>query len=130
MTNNELTESLRNCEKNVLAGGFLVLLILLSVWLYTEKFYFSGILGYYLGSLSFVVLIEGFLALEKAPTWLRIPTVVLSNLKLFFLALVIYGLYRLGCSVTEIVLGIIASQLVVVIMVVWLYFKRKAASKA
>ncbi len=130
MTREELTEKLRRAEYNVLTAGLLVALALLFVWLKTEKFYFSSILGYYLGCLSFVVLIEGFLALEKAPTWLRIPTLVLSNLKLFLLLLLVYGLHRLGFSVIEVASGIFASQLVVVFMIVRLYCNRNAARQA
>ncbi len=130
MTREELTEKLRRGEYNVLATGILVAVVLLFIWLYTEKFYFSTILGYYLGCLSFVILIEGFLALEKAPTWLKIPTVVLSNLKLFLLLLLVYGLYRLGFSVIEVASGIFVSQLAVVFMVVRLYRNRNAAGQA
>ncbi len=130
MTREELTEKLRRSEYNVLTTGILVAVVLLFIWLYTEKFYFSTILGYYLGCLSFVVLIEGFLALEKAPTWLKIPAVVLSNLKLFLLLLLVYGLYRLGFSVIEVASGIFVSQLAVVFMVVRLYCNRNAAGQA
>ncbi len=130
MTSEELTKKLRHSEFTILIAGIAVALVLLFIWFKTEKFYFSAFLGYYLGCLSFIILVEGFLALEKAPTWLRIPTLVLSNLKLFLLLLLVYGLHRLGFSVIEVASGIFASQLVVVFMIVRLYCNRNAARQA
>ena len=94
-----------------MALGLLAFAILALVWLKTGRFHFSAIIGYLLGSLSFAVLVEGFVALEKAPAWFNVPALIFSNLKLLFLALLVYVLHLLGFSVVEIIIGIFVSQL-------------------
>jgi hypothetical protein len=113
-----------------MASGLAGLAVLLVLWLQTGKFYYSSLIGYYLGSLSFVVLIEGFVALEKAPAWFNVPALIFSNLKLLFIGLLVFVLSRLGFSVVEIVIGIFISQLAVLFsVVVTIYINHQTADK-
>ncbi len=124
----ELTTNLRSCERWVMTAGLGAAFVLLLLWLQSGKFYYSALIGYYLGSLSFVVLIEGFMALEKAPAWLNVPALIFSNLKLLFLGLLVFVLSRLGFSVGQIVIGIVISQLAVLFSALtMLYINHKGA---
>ncbi len=122
MNATELRTKLRRCERNVLLLGLPAILALLVAWLRSGAFYYSAIIGYYLGSISFIVLIEGFVVLEKAPAWANVPALVFSNLKLLFIAMLVFVLSRLGVSVTQMVLGIFASQLAVLATVLWVLY--------
>jgi len=80
----------------VLLLGLLAMLPLLVAWLQSGIFYYSAIIGYYLGSISFIVLVEGFVVLEKAPAWANVPALVFSNLKLLFIAILVFVPRGLG----------------------------------
>ncbi len=111
-----------------MALGLAAIAILAVIWLKTARFHVSALIGYLLGSLSFVVLVEGFVALEKAPAWFNVPALIFSNLKLLFLGLLVYVLHRLGFSVAEMVIGIFASQLGVLFSIAMvLYLNHKSA---
>ncbi len=116
----ELKNKLRTGEKSILTIGLILALAAAAVWLYNATFYFSAILGYYLGCLSFIVLVEKFLALEKAPAWVNIPALVFSNLKLVFLGIAVFLLMRLGFALKQMVIGIFVSQLAVLVVAVWM----------
>ena len=62
------------------------------------------------------------MVLEKAPAWANVPALVFSNLKLLFIAILVFVLSRLGVSVTQMVLGIFASQLAVLAPVLWVLY--------
>ena len=120
MNATEVTNKLRICEKSIFIIGLLLALALAAVWLYNATFYFSTILGYYLGCLSFIVLVEEFIVLEKAPAWVNVPALVFSNLKLFFLGVAVFLFMRLGFALKQMVIGIFVSQLAVLIVAIWM----------
>lgn len=120
MNATEVKNKLRTCEKAILTIGLLLALAVAASWLLNATFYFSAILGYYLGCLSFIVLVEEFLALEKAPAWVNIPALVFSNLKLVFLGVAVFFLMRLGFALKQMVIGIFVSQLAVLVVAVWM----------
>jgi len=120
MNATEVKNKLRICEKSILTIGLLLALALAAIWLYNAAFYFSAILGYYLGCLSFIVLVEKFLALEKAPAWVNVPALVFSNLKLVFLGIAVFLFMRLGFALKQMVIGIFVSQLAVLIVAIWM----------
>jgi len=120
MNATEVKNKLRICEKSIFIIGLLLALALAAVWLYNATFYFSTILGYYLGCLSFIVLVEEFIVLEKAPAWVNVPALVFSNLKLFFLGVAVFLFMRLGFALKQMVIGIFVSQLAVLIVAIWM----------
>lgn len=120
MNATEVKNKLRICEKSIFIIGLLLALALAAVWLYNATFYFSAILGYYLGCLSFIVLVEEFIVLEKAPAWVNVPALVFSNLKLFFLGVAVFLFMRLGFALKQMVIGIFVSQLAVLIVAIWM----------
>ncbi len=111
----ELKAKIRRCEAAVFRTGIATALIILLWWLFFGKFYFSAIIGYFLGFASFAMLAEMYAVLDRLSSGLGLLTMMGSHMKLLFIALFIFILHKLGLSVTEIVCGMIFSQMAMIV---------------
>lgn len=123
-----IKKNLRRCEIIAFAIGLPLALVLALVWLQTGRLYFSVLIGYYIGCLSFLLLVETYAALGNSTGWVNKLALVSSNLKLLAMAFLIFMLHRAGFCVIEIAAGVFVSQLAVLFSsLAVLYTERKNA---
>jgi len=111
----DLKARIRRCEAAVFRTGIITALMILLWWLFFGSFYYSAIAGYMLGFISFVALAESYTALDRFSSGLGILAMLGSHMKLLFIAIFIFILHKLGFSVAEIVIGMIFSQMAMIV---------------
>lgn len=107
-------EKIKRCSRLLIAGSIFIVAILALLYFFREKFYAAFLIGYGVGIIGFFSLTFTFSAIDKLPEWFRIIAVLSSSFKLLFILALAFILKFMGFSVLQMILGLLASQLVII----------------
>lgn len=120
-------EKVRKSEAGVVWLSLAVVLVVLGLYLHQGIFHLAFLLGYGAGVLGFFALSLTFSYVDKLPGWFRIIAILSSSFKILLLFALALVLKLLGFSIVEVVIGLLASQLVIILaLLIIVYTDRKS----
>lgn len=121
------TEKIRLSEGLVLKFSALTLIMQIGSYFYQGRFYLAFFIGYALGIVGFFALSLTFSRIDSLPSWFRTIAILSSSFKILFLLAVCFLLKLAGFSITQVVAGLILSQLCIIAsLVIIVYSTRKS----
>ncbi len=130
MENLNLKEELRKSENSLLIVGIIIIAIVLCLWLFFQRLYHGYFIGYLIGAISYISLVEMFLLLFQKASKATFAILIITNFKLIIIGLLVYGLHKYcQIKVTHMVFGLFFSQLVITVALLQMYLRQKSKRK-
>ena len=107
-------KSFRKTESLLFILGFLIAVLLAAIFPFMNHYEWEGLLGYFIGSISFVITLESLLHMVNKPKIPKIGFIFFINFKLVFIFALFYTLRLIGIPVLNLVIGFLACQTIAV----------------
>ncbi|MEW6710375.1 MAG: hypothetical protein AB1403_11185 [Candidatus Riflebacteria bacterium] len=115
-------EKTKKIETSVLLLTLLVGLANFLVYLRLDRFFPGFIIGYLTGAFGFIMLSLTFSYIDRLPPGFRLIAILSTCFKILFLFVLALILKLIGISVIEFVVGLMASQLIVIVALIAVVF--------
>ncbi len=107
-------KSFRKTESLLFILGFLIAVLLAAILPFMHHYEWEGLLGYFIGSISFVITLESLLHMVNKPEIPKVGFIFFINFKLVFIFALFYTLRLIGIPVLNLVIGFLACQTIAV----------------
>ena len=107
-------KNFRKTETLLFILGILIAIILAALLPLLHHYHWEGLLGYYIGCISFVITLESLLQLVNKPKIPKMGFILFINFKLVFIFALFYTLRLIGIPVFNSVIGFLTCQTIAV----------------
>ena len=107
-------KSFRKTEILLIILGFLIAILLAALMPLLHHYEWEGLLGYFIGFVSFLITLESLLLLVNKSKVPKVSFIFFMNFKLVFIFALFYTLRLIGIPVLNLVIGFLACQTVAV----------------
>ncbi|GAB4270564.1 MAG: hypothetical protein Kow0029_07430 [Candidatus Rifleibacteriota bacterium] len=122
-------EKIRKCEYLVATLTFLSIMGIIGEKIYSNVFHSAFLIGLMMGIAGFFSLSITFGYIDRMPDWTRIFAALSTSFKILVFIALAFFLKYLGFSITEVVIGLLYSQFIVIFSIVFIIYSTRETAE-